>query len=708
MSAFTALEVVAALVTAALSVSAVEELVLDAWYWARRAYRTLTTSRRDEPLTAGQLHSKGQQPLAIMVPACGEHDGITSMVDNMVSVLDYQNYHVFVGTRANDPRTGALVEQLRARYSHLHHAIAPADVQAGQSGQAGCLNAIVDAMQRLEQEHAMEFAGVVLHDSADVVHPLELKLLNYLLPRKDVIQLPVTSLARNWNDLVAGAGMDEFAEQHARDKVVRENVPGISQPVGAGTCLSRRALRALAGASPGRPFKTHCVTGDYDAAWQLSRLGLSSIFCVLPVPYPLDRSLWGGVRQTRELTLAMPMCVHQLFTRSFRVASRRKARWVVRTILQSRRRFDSQKSPAAALWMHDVKTLVMAPVEVMAFALVAVFAVIWAGQLAGWWPPLRPALFAPGGGWRRLVWFCAFAVAIRCAHRIYFTSGMYGWTHGLTAALRMAAGTVVNAMAVARAGQLLLAWRFRSKPQLPAVPSQHAPGIAQPQPDPHRKRLGELLKSWQAVDTDVLAKALKEQAQTQAPLGRILVSNGWLDEETLAEAIAYQSDLPRAQLTASLVLEHAGHVGPDFGTRYRAVYIGVDKLDHPLLAMASPLTEASLDELEAWFGVRPLQHIVRESEISIALRLLSGSRGSFAALGKSTAGVPLLGDMLIEQGLLKREVFEAAMENYRPDRHGRVGDYLVRCEVIPREVIERVVTQQSLMHAQLARAVLQD
>ena len=68
------------------------------------------------------------------------------------------------------------------------------------------------------------------------------------------------------------------------------------------------------------------------------------------------------------------------------------------------------------------------------------------------------------------------------------------------------------------------------------------------------------------------------------------------------------------------------------------------------------------------------------------------------------AGVPLLGDMLIEQGLLQRSVFESSMRTYRPDRHGRVGDYLVEQGVILRDVIERVVEQQHLMHAELSRA----
>ena len=61
--------------------------------------------------------------------------------------------------------------------------------------------------------------------------------------------------------------------------------------------------------------------------------------------------------------------------------------------------------------------------------------------------------------------------------------------------------------------------------------------------------------------------------------------------------------------------------------------------------------------------------------------------------------MPLLGDALIAQGLLKRDVFDSAMQAYRPDRHGRVGDYLVETGVIVREVIERVVKQQHRLQA---------
>ena len=66
---------------------------------------------------------------------------------------------------------------------------------------------------------------------------VELKFFNYLLPRKDMIQLPVASLERNWFELVAGTYMDEFAEWHAKDLVVRESL--------AGRCRRRAWARAF-------------------------------------------------------------------------------------------------------------------------------------------------------------------------------------------------------------------------------------------------------------------------------------------------------------------------------------------------------------------------------------------------------------------------------------------------------------------------------
>jgi len=88
----------------------------------------------------------------------------------------------------------------------------------------------------------------------------------------------------------------------------------------------------------------------------------------------------------------------------------------------------------------------------------------------------------------------------------------------------------------------------------------------------------------------------------------------------------------------------------------------------------------------------PLQRIAREGEIAVALRLLREGRSGASHQAVPTG--PLLGDMLIERGLLRKDVYDTAMRDYRPDKHGRIGDYLVDRRVIPRDVVEQVVQDQ--------------
>jgi adsorption protein B len=188
-----------------------------------------------------------------MIPAWLEHDVIAPMLENMVVTLDYREYAIFVGTYVNDQATIDEVERMRRRFRQLIRVEVP---HAGPTCKADCLNWVVQAIFSHERTHGIEFAGVVLHDCEDVLHPMELKLFNYILPRKDLIQIPVASLERNWHEFVAGTYMDEFAEWHARDLVVRESLSGMVPSAGVGTCFSRYALMTLAAETDNQPFNT--------------------------------------------------------------------------------------------------------------------------------------------------------------------------------------------------------------------------------------------------------------------------------------------------------------------------------------------------------------------------------------------------------------------------------------------------------------------
>ncbi|MCI8212160.1 type II secretion system protein E [Pseudomonas sp. S25] len=678
------LEVATIVVAILILISSLDDLFIDLWYWSRRIFRSFTAGRKYRPLTAEQLVARDEQPLAIMVPAWLEYDVIAPMIENMVSTLDYQNYVVFVGTYINDQRTIDEVERMRRRYKQLHRVEVP---HAGPTCKADCLNWVIQAIFLHEKTQGITFAGVVLHDSEDVLHPLELRLFNYLLPRKDMIQLPVVSLERNWYEWVAGTYMDEFAEWHGKDLVVRESMSDTVPSAGVGTCFSHRALRVLAGETQNMPFNTDSLTEDYDVGARLAKVGMNAIFVRFPVEYRVLRKSW--FRKPYESTLKMPLCVREFFPDTFRTAFRQKARWTLGIGLQGWEQMGWNGSLANRyLLFRDRKGIITAFVSIIAYLILVQLLALIILRQSGLWNTSFPTPFETNGFIKYLLLANGIALAWRVIHRCYFTGVLYGWQHALLSIPRMVVGNFVNFMAASRAWKMFIVGKVMNRKlvwdkTMHDFPSTDLVAVAP-------RKLGSVLLSWQAINDSNLQSALAEQQTRQLPLGRILLNNGWLDDETLAEAIAFQNDLPRVFDVASKAGLAAPVLADEFALRWRVVPLGLSPEGRPQVAVASPLSVEGLEEISTELGSEPVQLIARESEIISQLRQLDASDDR--ALPHASA--PLLGDLLIEMGLLDRTVFNNAMLHYKPQQHGRIGDYLVDIGVLPRATIEQAVARQ--------------
>ncbi|UVA79283.1 glycosyl transferase family protein [Pandoraea commovens] len=535
-----ALEIASAVVGIVILLSSADDLFVDAWYWVRQIYRSLFIRRRYTPLQASQLREVREQPLAIMVPAWLEYDVIAAMLESMVGTLEYKNYMVFVGTYANDAKTKTEVERMRRRYRQLVHVQVPHD---GPTCKADCLNWIVQAIFKQNQSQPEPFAGVILHDSEDVLHPLELKYYNYLLPRIDFVQLPVTSLEREWYELVAGTYMDEFAEWHTKDLVVRESLSKMVPSAGVGTCFSRKALEELAAETNNQPFNTDTLTEDYDIGARLARKGMKQIFGKFPVEYVVKRAGLFGFGKEKVSTIRMPLGIREYFPNTFRTAYRQKARWTLGIGLQGWAQVGWQGSLATKyLLFRDRKGLATSFIAILAYVLLLNFLVFLIADKMGWWTIYYPSVFPPGGWLVTLMGINAFALALRVIQRSYFVFHMYGWEHALLAMPRMVIGNFINAMAAARAWRLFIVHLVTGKRLVWDKTMHDFPTTDQL--TQQRQRLGELLMSWQAIDETKLAYALDVQKREGRPLGEILVEQGWLDEATLHEAISFQQGVP--------------------------------------------------------------------------------------------------------------------------------------------------------------------
>lgn len=684
---YTVLESVAVAVAVLILISSLDDLFIDAWYWIRESWRTLTLKKRAgyRPLTEQDLLQRPEQPLAIMVPAWMEYDVIAQMVENMIDVLDYREYVVFVGTYPNDAQTIGEVERMQRRYRRLQRVEVP---HAGPTSKADCLNWLILSIFDYEKRHGIEFAGVVLHDSEDVLHPMELKFFNYLLPRKDMIQLPVTSLDREWYELVAGVYMDEFAEWHAKDLVVRESVSGMVPSAGVGTCFSRRALLALSEQTDNQPFNTDSLTEDYDVGARLAAMGMQSIFARFPVQFRVRRPSWFGWGPVRERTVRMALCVREYFPDNFRASYRQKARWVLGIGLQSWETLGWRGSLATKyLLARDRKGIITSFVSIIAYVIFLQLLLFWAMRATGLWSMQFPTVFQAGTWQMNIALFTTAALAMRVVQRFYFVNRLYGWEHALMSIPRMVVGNVVNFMATARAWRMFLLYLLFGKRMVWDKTMHDFPSASQLVHT--RKRLGELLTTWQAITPDRVEQALQQQqGGRQQPLGRILVSQGWLDDETLAEAIAFQGDLRRASIDVDYLSQGNFPVAVELCVHWRLLPLPAEAPDVLRVAVANPLAEEALEQLRQQAGVTRIeQEVARESEINAGLRLINGDNWRINS-------VPLLGDLLVEMNLIDHARFEAVLDDYRPQRDGRIGDYLVRRGVATEQAVAQAVEEQ--------------
>lgn len=201
-----------------------------------------------------------------MVPAWNETGVIGNMAELAATTLDYENYHIFVGTYPNDPDTQRDVDEVCARFPNVHKVVC---ARPRPTSKADCLNNVLDAITQFERSANFAFAGFILHDAEDVISPMELRLFNYLVERKDLIQIPVYPFEREWTHFTSMTYIDEFSELHGKDVPVREALAGQVPSAGVGTCFSRRAVTALLADGDGIAFDVQSLTEDYDIGFRL-------------------------------------------------------------------------------------------------------------------------------------------------------------------------------------------------------------------------------------------------------------------------------------------------------------------------------------------------------------------------------------------------------------------------------------------------------
>ncbi len=594
-------------------VSTLDDLVLDACYWSFEIGRLL----RHEPtqtIDVGALRALEERYLALMVPAWKEYDVIAKMIENTLATLEYERYVIFVGTYHNDAETTAEVERMVRRYpGRVTRATVMND---GPTCKADCLNWIVGSILRYEETHHIQFAGVVMHDCEDVIHPVELKYLNHAVADSDLVQLPVLSLPRKWNEFVAGCYLDDFSETHQKDVPVRGRLTGVVPGAGVASCYSRRSIEAAMKARGGSAFNTASLTEDYDFSFRLRDLGMKETFARFPLSdrtrdTDARRAPGGAVNQNLLAT-------REYFPKTFRTAYRQRARWILGIAFQGWEQLGWKGDLLTRyMFFHDRKGVVTSLFSVVAYAVLLNFLLVAALQSAGLAGPIGGPLAEAATWFAPLLWVNTIMLFVRAGQRYYFVSRLNGRLQGLLSIPRMFVNNLINFCAVCRAWRIYLnhlasgkpiAWDKTSHTYL----SNEALGKV-------RQKIGEILVGWGVVTLEQLQATLDKQLTCGRRLGELLLEDCALSPESLADAIAEQAELPRVSLGNVAVGHFADALAFEVQYTYHAVPFSTADDGTLNVAVGRPLTLDEQDVVRRGARSKVAYFIASDAEIAAEL-----------------------------------------------------------------------------------------
>lgn len=359
--------------------------------------------------------------MAIFIPAWDEAVVIGDTIGQALVRWENDCFTLFVGCYRNDPETCAVVRRLGDPRIRLVFCPLP-----GPTTKADCLNSIYAAMEQEEHQTGERFKAIVLHDAEDLVHPDELKLHDRLIEHSALVQIPVLPLQTKGSIWVSGHYVDEFAQAHCRDIVVRSTVRAALPLAGVGCAISRAAMAALSDRTSGRPFDENSLTEDYELGLRLAGMGYRAAFA----------------RVTEEGGPEL-IATRAHFPDTLNAAVRQKTRWNIGIALAGWDRLGWGHNWADN-WMllRDRRAPFAALVILAGYA-----ALILTGLLALAGQSAHPT--QPSNSW--LLGFTSLCMVWRIGIRMICVWRHYGWKMGLVAAPRILVSNLIFILAMRQA-----------------------------------------------------------------------------------------------------------------------------------------------------------------------------------------------------------------------------------------------------------------
>ncbi|KAF1077042.1 glycosyl transferase family protein [Halodesulfovibrio sp. MK-HDV] len=692
-------------------ISGIDEFFIDLCYFFRETYRKLFITRHNKRLTEEQLLAKPEQAIAIMIPCWDESAIIRQMLENTIKTINYSNYVIFIGTYPNDPATQREVNLIREKYGNVERIVTPND---GPTNKADCLNWLYEGILVFEKDNNKEFEIFIMEDSEDIIHPLMLKLCNYVIPKLDMIQIPVHPVPRHWTNFTGNHYLDEFAENHTRDLIVREALTGAVPSAGVGTALSRKTLKTVAAARNHQPFNTNSLTEDYEFGLQLKEFGLKQAF--------VRQWIWRNKmvkgffsRTPKQKQVKEFISIREFFPNTLHTAIRQKTRWVMGIALQgwSTMGWHGNLAYRYMLW-RDRKTLVTNLANFTGnFLFVFILGLIIYNVLSKEYnlPPL-----VDDSPWSTaLISTCLFFLVWRILMRVLFVVRTYDWFQGLLSIPRLFWANIINFIATTKA--IAIYTKLRATGQKAAWDKTDHVYPSEDELRAYRRKLGDLLLDRRFLTIEQLDSALEVKNKSSKRLGEVLIDLGYITEDQLIQALGIQFTVETQDIDPySTPLELLDMVPFKSAVTYNVYPLAIEN-DQLIMATNEMLDEKSLRDIEKSVGRYIALRIAAKSDIAFAIR--RGYERRFTLKESNFLGKALvekseissedlsealrtqrrrylpLGEILIRQGVLTEETFAKANKEFLEQKEiKRTGEFLLaQKHITPKQLNIALVEQ---------------
>ncbi len=144
----------------------------------------------------------------------------------------------------------------------------------------------------------------------------------------------------------------------------------------------------------------------------------------------------------------------------------------------------------------------------------------------------------------------------------------------------------------------------------------------QPQMQPPRPRLGDVLVAAKVITAEQLGLALREQSSWGGRLGQNLLSLGFIDEARLTAAVAAHLGLPSVDLDRARLPPDVNRLLPlEICERFGVMPLGVRAKEGKLLvACFDPTNQEAHVAVRRSSGLLPVIHVATASSVDRAIR----------------------------------------------------------------------------------------